>query len=65
MLPLLLLVLLLSLVQLNLGDDRPNFTRPSEAYEYARLPVTEWEAAIQAHKTPSTRVRPDEVTRPN
>jgi thiol-disulfide isomerase/thioredoxin len=37
------------------------FTRPSEAYEFASRPVTEWEAALHGHKTPATRIRPDNV----
>jgi hypothetical protein len=39
------------------------FTKPSEAYEFARRPVTEWEAALNAHKMPATRIRPDDVVR--
>ena len=34
------------------------FTKPSEAYEFARRPLTEWEAALQAHKQPATRLAP-------
>jgi hypothetical protein len=37
------------------------FTKPSEAYEYARRPVTEWETALQEHRMPTTRTRPDDV----
>ena len=39
------------------------FTKPSEAYEYARRPVTEWETALHEHKTPTTRIRPDNIMR--
>lgn len=36
------------------------FTKPSEAYEYARRPLTEWETAIREHRQPATpTIRPD------
>ncbi len=34
------------------------FTKPSEAYEYARQPRTEWEAALRAHKQAATHRPP-------
>jgi thiol-disulfide isomerase/thioredoxin len=37
-----------------------SFTKPSEAYEYARRPLTEWETAIREHRQPATpTIRPD------
>jgi thiol-disulfide isomerase/thioredoxin len=36
------------------------FTKPSEAYEYARRPLTEWETAIRERRQPATpTIRPD------
>jgi thiol-disulfide isomerase/thioredoxin len=35
------------------------FTKPSEAYEFARRPLTEWEAALHAHEQPATRLAPN------
>ena len=37
------------------------FTKPSEAYEYARRPKTEWEAALQAHKQPTLPTLPGDI----
>ena len=38
------------------------FTKPSEAYEYGRRPLTEWETAIREHRQPATpTIRPDIV----
>lgn len=34
--------------------SQPTFTKPSEAYQFARQPLTEWEAALSAHKQPAT-----------
>jgi hypothetical protein len=43
------------------SSAQTTFTKPSEAYEFASRPVTEWEAALHAHKTPATRIRPDDI----
>lgn len=40
---------------------QPKFTKPSEAYDYARRPLTEWEAAIYEHKQPVTLLAPENV----
>lgn len=39
------------------------FTKPSEAYEYASRPATEWDTALQEHRMPATKTRPDDVVR--
>ena len=36
-------------------------TKPSEAYDYARRPLTEWEAAIYEHKQPVTLLAPENL----
>ena len=43
------------------SSAQSTFTKPSEAYEYARRPVTEWETALHEHMTPATRIRPDNI----
>jgi thiol-disulfide isomerase/thioredoxin len=53
--------LLLLFVQFSSAQS--TFTKPSEAYEFARRPVTEWETALHEHKTPTTRIRPDNIMR--
>jgi thiol-disulfide isomerase/thioredoxin len=40
---------------------QPKFTKPSEAYDFARRPLTEWEAAIYEHKQPVTLLAPENV----
>ena len=43
-----------------LASAQTTFTKPSEAYEYARRPLTEWETAIREHRQPATpTIRPD------
>jgi thiol-disulfide isomerase/thioredoxin len=37
------------------------FTKPSEAYEFARQPLTDWEAALRAHKQPATPTLPGDI----
>lgn len=41
--------------------DQPAFTKPSEAYQFARQPLTEWEAALHAHKEPATQTLPADI----
>ena len=41
--------------------DPPAFTKPSEAYQFARQPLTEWEAALRAHKQPATKTLPGNI----
>lgn len=41
--------------------DQPAFTKPSEAYEFARQPLTEWQAALRAHKEPATPTLPGDI----
>src|SRR5271156_7134568 len=43
------------------SSAQSTFTKPSEAYEYARRPVTERETALHEHMTPATRIRPDNI----
>jgi thiol-disulfide isomerase/thioredoxin len=44
------------------SSAQTTFTKPSEAYEYARRPLTEWETAIREHRKPETpTIRPDIV----
>ncbi|MGB8835482.1 MAG: TlpA disulfide reductase family protein, partial [Candidatus Acidiferrales bacterium] len=43
------------------SSAQSTFTKPSEAYEYASRPVTEWDTALQEHRKPITRTRPDDV----
>jgi thiol-disulfide isomerase/thioredoxin len=44
------------------SSAQTTFTNPSEAYEYARRPLTEWETAIREHRKPKTpTIRPDIV----
>jgi len=40
---------------------QPKFTKPSEAYDFARRPLTEWQAAIYEHKQPVTLLAPENV----
>jgi hypothetical protein len=40
---------------------QPAFTKPSEAYQFARQPLTEWQAALRAHKEPATQSLPGEI----
>jgi thiol-disulfide isomerase/thioredoxin len=40
---------------------QPKFTKPSEAYDFARRPLTEWEAAIYEHKQPVTLLAPENL----
>ena len=39
------------------------FTKPSEAYEFAQRPMTEWMAAIHSGKEPATRTAPRGLVR--
>lgn len=39
------------------------FTKPSEAYEFARRPLTEWQAALDAHREPATSIAPESLVR--
>lgn len=41
--------------------DQPAFTKPSEAYQFARQPLTEWQAALRAHKDPATPTLPGDI----
>ncbi len=44
------------------SSAQTTFTKPSEAYEYARRPLTEWKTAIREHRKPATpTIRPDIV----
>jgi hypothetical protein len=52
--------LLLTLFFVQLASAQTSFHKPSEAYESARRPLTEWELAVKSHKTPATRTAPDE-----
>ena len=40
---------------------QPTFTKPSEAYQFARQPLTEWEEAQAAHRKPATRQLPADI----
>ena len=53
------LCLLLLFVQFSSAQS--TFTKPSEAYEFARRSLTEWEAAIYEHKQPVTLLAPENV----
>jgi thiol-disulfide isomerase/thioredoxin len=43
------------------SSAQSTLTRPSEAYEFARRPLTEWEAALRAHKQPATPTLPGDI----
>jgi thiol-disulfide isomerase/thioredoxin len=45
------------------SSAQSTFTKPSEAYEYASRPATEWDTALQEHRVPATKTRPDDVVR--
>jgi thiol-disulfide isomerase/thioredoxin len=45
------------------SSAQSTLTKPSEAYEYASRPVTEWETALHELRMPTTRTRPDDVLR--
>jgi hypothetical protein len=45
------------------SSAQSTFTKPSEAYEFSRRPLTEWEAALHAHKEPATLRAPADVVR--
>jgi thiol-disulfide isomerase/thioredoxin len=51
--------LLLLFVQFSPAQS--TFTKPSEAYDYARRPLTEWEAAIYDHKQQVTLIAPENL----
>jgi thiol-disulfide isomerase/thioredoxin len=51
--------LLLLFVQFSPAQS--TFTKPSEAYDYARRPLTEWEAAISDHKQQVTLIAPENL----
>jgi thiol-disulfide isomerase/thioredoxin len=44
-----------------LSSAQSTFTKPSEAYEFARRPRTEWEAALRAHMQPATPALPGDI----
>jgi thiol-disulfide isomerase/thioredoxin len=43
------------------SSAQSTFTKPSEAYEFARRPLTEWQAALRAHKQPATPTLPGDI----
>jgi thiol-disulfide isomerase/thioredoxin len=43
------------------SSAQSTFTKPSEAYEFARRPLTEWQAALRAHKQPATTTLPGDI----
>jgi thiol-disulfide isomerase/thioredoxin len=51
----------LLLLFLQFSSVYPKFAEPSEAYDYARRPLTEWEAAIHDHKQPVSLIAPEDV----
>ncbi len=51
--------LLLLFVQFPSAQSK--FTKPSEAYDFARRPLTEWEAAISEHKQSVTLIAPENL----
>jgi len=55
--------LLLFLLCGQLASAQSSLSKPSEAYEFARRPLTEWEAALQAHKEPATETAPEDSVR--
>ena len=48
---------------LQFASAQSSFTKPSEAYTFAEQPVTDWQAAIQAHTAPRTVIEPDDEAR--
>jgi thiol-disulfide isomerase/thioredoxin len=51
----------LLLLAAQFSSAQSTFTKPSEAYDYARRPLTEWEAAIYEHKQPVTLLAPENL----
>jgi thiol-disulfide isomerase/thioredoxin len=43
------------------SSAQSTFTKPSEAYEFTRRPLTEWEAALHAGKKPATPNAPTHI----
>lgn len=55
------LLYVLTFLSGQVSPAQSTFTKPSEAYEFARQPRTEWEAAMRAHKQPATPTLPSDI----
>ncbi len=55
--------LLLTVFFLQFASAQTTFNKPSEAYESARRPLTEWESAVESRTKPASPTAPEEEVR--
>ncbi|MFZ1974513.1 MAG: TlpA disulfide reductase family protein [Candidatus Acidiferrales bacterium] len=55
--------LLLTVFFLQFASAQTTFNKPSEAYESARRPLTEWKSAVESRRIPATPTPPQEEVR--